>query len=84
MQTDGLGYTEREWENMWSERSQDDGCQTSHVSSLDDEGYCEGCDQAVDYSDGNKHGCCGCDEIEGPEPDGYRQTLGGPGVHTSR
>lgn len=56
----------------------------STVADLSDEDYCEGCDQTVDYSDGSKHGRCGCDEIEGPEPDGYRQTLGGPTIATSR
>lgn len=32
----------------------------STVADPDDESYCEGCDQTVDYSDGSKHGRCGC------------------------
>jgi hypothetical protein len=25
------------------------------------EDYCEGCDSTVDYSNGSKHGTCGCE-----------------------
>jgi len=56
--------TERQWDRLWSEKSQDDGCQTAHVSKFDDESYCEACDSEVDYSDGSPHGKCKCDELE--------------------
>ena len=60
-QTDGLGFTYRQWENLWSSRSQNDGAQTAHCSKFDTEDYCEICDQTVDYSDGSKYGKCGCE-----------------------
>lgn len=34
----------------------------SMVADPDDDSYCEGCDQDVDYSDGSPHGRCGCDQ----------------------
>ena len=84
-QTDRMGYTERQWESLWSDRSQNDGCQTAHTSICDDEDYCENCDQTVDYSDGSKHGRCGCDDNHNhPEPDGYRVGDGGRIFSTSR
>lgn len=61
-QTDRLGYTERDWENLWSSASQNDGAQTAHVSALDDESFCEICDQPVHYSGpSDRHGSCGCE-----------------------
>ena len=62
---DRMGYTEREWEQIWSSQSQDDGAQTAHVSSFDDESYCEACDQEVRYPVEHPNGICGCDEIGG-------------------
>lgn len=32
----------------------------STVADPHEADYCEGCDQTVDYSDGSKHGRCGC------------------------
>jgi hypothetical protein len=58
---DGLGFTDREWEKLWSEKSQNDGCQTAHTSVCDDESYCEGCDSEVVYAGpDDHHGTCGC------------------------
>lgn len=60
--TDRLGYTEREWEQIWSSQSQDDGAQTAHVSSFDQEDYCEACDSEVVYSGPNDViGKCKCE-----------------------
>lgn len=65
----------------WDSERRDSPYSTVADPSADD--YCEFCDQTVDYSDGSPHGTCGCCE-DGPEPDGYRQQLGGPTVQTSR
>ena len=57
--TDGLGYTEAQWERMWNSET---ATSTVHRESDDDYNYCEGCDSAVVYSDpSDKYGKCGCD-----------------------
>jgi hypothetical protein len=60
---DATGHTESQWENFWSSKSQNDGCQTAHVSAFDDESYCENCDSPVHYTGPNDaHGTCNCEE----------------------
>jgi hypothetical protein len=44
---------------MWDSEKRDSPYSTVCDPNADD--YCESCDQTVDYSDGSKHGKCGCD-----------------------
>lgn len=57
--TDGMGFTEREWETLWNSET---ATSTVHRAADDDETYCEGCDSPVTY-DGpaDKYGTCRCE-----------------------
>jgi hypothetical protein len=57
MHTDGMGYTEREWETLWNSET---ATSTVHRAAFDDETFCEVCDQDVDYSVDTVNGTCGC------------------------
>lgn len=56
--TDGMGFTELEWEKTWESET---ATATVHKAEFDDESYCEGCDSAVVYAGSDdKHGTCQC------------------------
>jgi hypothetical protein len=46
-------------QNMWDSESRFSPYST--VANPYENDYCEDCEQDVDYSDGSKHGKCGCD-----------------------
>ncbi len=46
-------------QTMWDSEKRSSPYST--VCDPSDETYCESCDQTVDYSDGSKHGRCGCE-----------------------
>jgi hypothetical protein len=43
---------------LWDSEKRDSPYCT--VADPNEDDYCEGCDQTVDYSDGSKNGKCGC------------------------
>lgn len=57
--TDGMGYTEQEWERMWNSET---ATSTVYRPGDDDEDFCENCQSDVVYSDGYPHGACNCEE----------------------
>ena len=67
MHTAGMGFTEREWENLWNSET---ATSTVHRATDDngDDVYCENCDSAVLYNGPNDvHGTCKCDEQDEEE-----------------
>lgn len=48
-------------QDLWDSEDRDSPYST--VADPNDEDYCEGCDQMVDYTTSDPHGTCGCSPV---------------------